>query len=218
MTKHIVVVGCGRVGADLAYRLYLKGAQVVVVDRDATAFSRLDPAFRGRFVEGDVLAEDVLHRSGIQQADGLAAVTPSDSVNAVVGHLAHTVYHVPKVVVRNYDSGWRKMIEAFGLQFINPASWAAQRLEELLSPSPLHSVFSAGNGEIDIYEMVVPESCAGRLVRELPIDGQCVMVALTRAGRAMIPPGEMHLAGGDVLHVSATLEGFTAMRRTLGLE
>jgi len=42
------------------------------------------------------------------------------------------VYHVPNVVVRNYDPRWQPLHEAFGLQVVSSASWGAQRMEELL--------------------------------------------------------------------------------------
>jgi trk system potassium uptake protein TrkA len=57
---NFLVVGCGRVGAELAHRLFSSGHQVVVVDSDRNAFNRLHPDFRGRTLEGEGLAENVL--------------------------------------------------------------------------------------------------------------------------------------------------------------
>ena len=98
-----IVVGCGRVGAQLATRLFQQGHQVTVVDIVASAFDNLDPSFRGRTLEGDVLGQDMLRRAGIEGSDGLAAVTSSDTLNAVIAHIARTVFHVPNVVTRNYE-------------------------------------------------------------------------------------------------------------------
>jgi trk system potassium uptake protein len=38
---HLIVVGCGRVGSELAYRLFQRGHKVVVVDHSAKTFSNL---------------------------------------------------------------------------------------------------------------------------------------------------------------------------------
>lgn len=211
----VIVVGCGRVGSVLAYQLYKKGHQVAVIDQGDTAFDNLPPDFNGRTVEGEVLAQDVLHRAGIEHADSLAAVTSSDSVNAVIGHVARTVYHVPNVVVRNYEPGWRPLQEAFGLQVVSSASWGAQRIEELLSSPSMRTVFSAGNAEVEIYELVVPQAWHGRSLQELLPASQCVAVALTHAGRAMLPAGTLCLEAGDVMYLSATLEGIKALRSRL---
>src|SRR5687767_9563938 len=158
----IIVVGCGRVGAELSYRLYQRGHQVAVIDQVGKSFGHLPPEYRGRTIEAEVLNQDVLSRAGIKQAQGLAAVTNSDSVNAVVGHLARTVYHVPNVIVRNYDPRWLPMHEGFGLQVVSSTAWGAQRIEEMLYQPVGRSVFSAGNGEVEIYELVVPSAWHGR--------------------------------------------------------
>jgi trk system potassium uptake protein TrkA len=211
----IIIVGCGRVGSELAYRLYDRGHQVTVIDQVGTSFGHLDPRYRGRTLAGEVLSEDVLSRAGIEQADGLAAVTNSDSVNAVVGHVARTIYHVPQVVVRNYDPRWRPLHEAFGLQLVSSTAWGAQRIEELLYQHQGRSVFSAGNGEVEVYELAVPEAWWGRGLAEMLPPGACLPVAVTRAGKAVLPSADTLLQAGDVVHVSATLEGIEALRRRL---
>ena len=212
---NVVVVGCGRLGGELAYRLSQRGYQVVIVDHDPTAFHNMAPDFHGRTVEGDILSQDVWHRAGIEQAAGLAAVTNSDSLNAVVGHVARTVYHVPNVVARNYDPRWRPLQEAFGLQIVGPASWGAQRIEEMLYHAEMRTVFSAGNGEIEIYEVIVPAAWQGHSLSKVLADTGCLAVAVTRAGRAMLPTAEILLEEYDVLHVSATAEGIELLRQRL---
>ena len=211
-----IVVGCGRVGAELAYRLFKGGHKVSVIDRSAGAFNDLPADFRGRTVEGEGLERDVLHRAGIEQADGVVTVTNSDSVNAVVAYLARTVYDVRTVVVRNYDSRRRSLHEMFGLQVVSPASWGAQRMEELLYEKAMHTVFSAGNGEVEIYEFMVPDAWHGHSLEDLlSAIGECVPVALTRAGRAMLPNRDVLLEEGDVVHLSATAEGIRALCQRL---
>ena len=208
----IIVVGCGRVGAELAFRLYQRGHQVAVIDQVGTSFANLDPEYRGRTIEGEVLSQDVLTRAGIEEADGLAAVTNSDSVNAVVGHMAREVYKVSNVVVRNYNPRWLPMHEAFGEQVVSSTAWGAQRIEELLYQPLGRAVFSAGNGEVEIYELVAPEGWRGRRVGELLTGTESLAVAFTRAGRSMLPAADLVLEPGDIVHVSATLTGIEALR------
>lgn len=211
----VIVVGCGRVGSELAYRLYKRGHQVTVVDEVGAAFDNLPSDFRGRTVEGSALSEDVLRRAGIAQAQGLAAVTNSDSLNAVVAHLARSLFRPTHVVVRNYDPHWRSMHEAFGAQVVSSASWGAQRIEELLYQTEIRTVFSAGNGEVEIYEFGVPAAWQGQQLQDLIPGDPCRAVALTRSGRAVLAKGDMSLEGGDVVLLSATLDGIEALRARL---
>jgi trk system potassium uptake protein TrkA len=213
---NFVIVGCGRVGAELALRLYKSGHQVVVVDQNESSFNRINPEFRGRTVAGEALREDVLLRAGIKDADGLAAVTNSDTLNAAVSHAARAIYKVPMVICRNYDPRLRDMLEAFGLQIVSSTSWGAQRTEELLTGVTSRAVFSAGNGEVEIYELYIPESWAGRTWSELCIDNVGTLpVALTRAGRAILPLPDTKLEGNDMLVVSATFDGIKTLRARL---
>ena len=210
---NFIVVGCGRVGAELALRLYRSGHQVVVVDQSETSFNRIHPDFRGRTVAGEALRSDVLERAGIKEADGLAAVTNSDTLNAAVSHAARTIYKVPMVVCRNYDPRLRAMLEIFGLQIVSSTSWGAQRTEELLTSVTSRAVFSAGNGEVEIYELAVPEAWTGRSWNELcSSNREAILVALTRAGRAMLPTMQTKLEAGDMLNVSATFDGIKTLR------
>jgi trk system potassium uptake protein len=213
---NFIVVGCGRVGAELCYHLFTRGHHVVVVDINKDAFNRLHPDFRGRTLEGEGLAEGVLERAGIREADGLAAVTNSDTLNAVVAHAAHIIYNVPNVVARNYDPNLRTVIEAFGLQTVGSTYWGAQRVEELLMNPSQRMVYSAGNGEVEVYELQIPEEWDGRTVGELlgPLD-QCFPVALSRAGRSSLPSPDMKLQTGDMLDVSSTFEGIGALTARL---
>ncbi len=209
---NFVIVGCGRVGAELSYRLFKAGHQIAVVDSNREAFNRLPPEFRGRTLEGEGLAESVLERAGIREAHGLAAVTNSDTLNAVVAHTARVVYGVPIVVARNYDPELRSLIEAFGLQMVSSTYWGAQRVEELLTNPAQKTVYSAGNGEVEVYELIVPDGWAGHPLGELlDSPAQVFPVALTRAGRSFLPNMDSLLESGDVVHVSSTFEGIGAL-------
>jgi trk system potassium uptake protein TrkA len=213
---NFIIVGCGRVGAELSHHLFKRGHQVVAVDSNKEAFNRLHPDFRGRTLEGEGLAESVLERAGIREAEGLAAVTNSDTLNAVVAHIARELYNVPNVVARNYDPNLRAVLEAFDLQIVGSTSWGAQRVEELLMNPMQKMVYSAGNGEVEVYEAQIPEEWNGRTLGELldPLK-QCYPVALSRAGRASLPEAGTRLQTGDLLNVSSTFEGIGALTARL---
>lgn len=214
---NFIVVGCGRVGAELSYRLFKNGHQVVIVDNSQESFNRIHPDFRGRTVEGEALSSDTLSRAGIDKADGVAVVTNSDTMNAVIGHAIRVHYpNVKQLIVRNYDPTMREMLEAFGLQLVSSTAWGAERLQELLIDPSFRAVFSAGNGEVELYEMYISPKWDGMDISSL-LNGckHTICAALTRAGRAELPKADTKLKSGDVLTVSATLEGVKALRAKL---
>jgi trk system potassium uptake protein TrkA len=211
----VIIVGCGRLGAELAHRLFQRGHDVTIIDQVDAAFDNLHPLFRGRTLEGEVLNQDVLHRAGIEHADALAVVTNSDTLNAVVAHVARTAYHVPHVVARNFNPRWRPVHEAFGLQAVSSTTWGAQRIEEMLYETEVRPVWSSGDGMVDLYEFVVPESFQGRLLRDVFPEVPYVVVAFTRAGRPIPSPHETPLEAGDVVYLSPATESRETLRRWL---
>ncbi|HNT23253.1 MAG TPA: TrkA family potassium uptake protein [Anaerolineales bacterium] len=212
------VIGCGRVGAELAYRLFQRGHQVTIIDQASKAFNNLPPDFLGRTLEGEALDQSVLRRANIEQADGVAVVTNSDSTNVVVAHAVRSAFNIQNIIARNYDPAWRPMFEAFNLQVVSSSSWGAQRVEELLYNTQMRTVFSAGNGEVEIYEFTIPKAWAGHTLGEIITGSECSPVGLTRAGRAILPSCETALDENDVVLVSATFDGIKALRSQLDSE
>jgi len=213
---NFIIIGCGRVGSELSYHLFKHGHQVVVVDLKKDAFDRLHPDFRGRTLEGEGLTESVLERAGIREADGFAAVTNSDALNAVVSHAAREFFGVPVVVARNYDPSLRSLIEAFGLQTVGSTTWGAQRVEEMLMNPSERVVYSAGNGEVEVYEIRIPDAWNDHTVGDLfGTLKECRPVALTRAGRSFLPDAETQFQTDDLLNVSSTFTGIEELTTRL---
>ena len=213
--QNVIIVGCGRVGAELALSVFRQGHNVAVIDSSVHAFDRLGPEFRGRTVQGDAIDQDVLRRAGIESADALAAVTTSDSVNIIVARVARDMFHVAHVVARVYNPRRAPVYEKMGLQTIASSSWGAQRIEQLILHPGLQSVCSAGNGEVQVFEISVPDGWEGRRVRDLVPDPNALPVALTRGGRACLPDWDTTLRAHDLLQVSATAEGAATLRERL---
>lgn len=210
-----IVVGCGRVGSELAHGLFSQGHQVTVIDHVGTSFSHLPQGYGGRTLEAEVLEQDVLANAGIAQADGLASVTNSDPVNAVVAHVAREIYHVRRVVARNYDPRWLPMHEAFGIDVVSSTAWGAERIQALLAARDPRALFTAGQGEVQLFELSIPKTWSGRTLGELLDQVECVAVAHTRAGCARLPSLDARLATGDLLHVGAGRQAYATLQARL---
>jgi trk system potassium uptake protein TrkA len=211
----VIVIGCGRLGADLSYRLFKRGHDVSIIDTVAASFNNLPADFQGRTIEGDALNQDVMHRAGADHADALCTVTNSDALNAVAGRIGKTIYQIPIVIARNYDPNSLNIFEVFDLQTISSTSWGSQRMEEMIYHSEIRMVFSAGNGEVELYEVLVPEAWDGKSFDDLLGCDECIPVSLTRAGKAIMPNRETVLKIGDVVLISATFDGIHSLRDRL---
>jgi trk system potassium uptake protein TrkA len=128
----VIIMGCGRVGAQLATLLDKEGHQVTALDIDAYSFRRLPPDFSGTALVGNGVNEEVLKRAGIEEADAFVAVTQGDNRNVMASQIAKHVFGVPKVVCRIYDPLRRDIYSLLGLEAISPTTIFAQMLKEKL--------------------------------------------------------------------------------------
>ncbi len=213
----VIVIGCGRVGSELAYRLYQRGNEVTVVDIRPAAFNNLPSDFNGRLNEGDALNQDVLLRAGIEEADALAAVTSSDTTNMVIAHVAHRKYKVPRIAARNFSPFCCSIFDSFGIKMVASSSWGAQRLEEMLSYEGVRSLYSLGSGEVEIYDVPIPSDWIGKPIRDLMDVEECVFISMTRLGQAMLIDPTFVFQEGDSLQVSASMPGILLLQKRLGL-
>ncbi len=215
----VIIVGCGRLGSELAHLLFSHGNDVALIDKNESAFEKLKPDFKGIMIEGDALNQEILKRAGIENADALAVVTSSDSINLVIGRIASKVYKIKNVVARNFEPNLSELFQIFGLEMISGTNWAASRLEEIILNEKFKLVFSVGNGEVDYYQVLVPEEFNGKTIADLdPLLGEIAVASLTRLGKSFIPQQQDLLETGDRLHVSATHHGIEALRLKLGLD
>lgn len=123
---HIIIVGCGRVGSQLAQILSSEGHNIVIIDKNAASFKRLGPDFNGISITGIGFDPEILKRAGIERADALAAVTNGDNSNIMVSQIAKKIYNVPRVITRIYDPLRADIYQNFGLTTIGTTTIVAQ--------------------------------------------------------------------------------------------
>jgi trk system potassium uptake protein TrkA len=128
----VVIMGCGRVGAQLANLLDTEGHEVTILDTDAYSFHWLPPTFKGTALVGNGLDQEVLKRAGIETADAFVVVTQGDNRNVMAAQIAKHIFNVPKVVCRIYDPLRQELYSTLGLETISPTTIFAQMLKEKL--------------------------------------------------------------------------------------
>ncbi|HAV10395.1 MAG TPA: TrkA family potassium uptake protein [Dehalococcoidia bacterium] len=130
---NVVIMGCGRVGAQLAAMLDQDGMKVTVLDKDAYSFRRLPSDFGGTALVGDGTDADMLKKAGIEQADIFVALTQGDNRNVMAAQIAGKIFNVPRVICRIYDPLRNDVYESLGIEAISPTTVFAELLKKKLS-------------------------------------------------------------------------------------
>ena len=132
---HVVVVGCGRVGSELALSLERSGHSVAVIDKNADAFrKRLPEDFAGQKVVGFGFDRDHLIEAGIERAGAVAAVTSGDNSNILTARIARENFAIERVVARIYDPRRALIYQRLGIPTVATVSWTTDQVMRRLLP------------------------------------------------------------------------------------
>lgn len=133
---NVVIMGCGRSGAELAISLDREGHKVSVIDVNSYQFTRYLPeSFGGRKITGNGIDQDVLRKAGIEDADAFVAATPGDNRNVMAAQVVKHIFGVPRVVVRIYDPIRQEMYEKLGLRTVSPTRVIPPLLKQAIEAS-----------------------------------------------------------------------------------
>jgi trk system potassium uptake protein len=212
---HVVVVGCGRVGSGLAATLESEGHSVAVIDRQASAFRRLPPDFKGRTVLGVGFDRERLRAAGIEKAGALAAVTNGDNSNIVVARVAREAFEVEHVVARIYDSRRAAIYERLGIPTVATVQWTTERVLRRILPDAHAVEWVDPSAKVCMVERTVPGHWAGRHLSSIEIPGAARVIAIARLGQASIPDEHSMAQEGDVVWVTVAGDQLDEFERHL---
>jgi trk system potassium uptake protein TrkA len=126
----ILIMGCGRVGAQLAGLLDRDGHSVTILDTEAYSFHRLPATFKGTALVGNGLDQEVLKRAGIEDTEVFVAMTQGDNRNVMACQVAKHIFRVPRVICRIYDPLRNELYSGLGLETLSPTVIFAQMFKE----------------------------------------------------------------------------------------
>jgi trk system potassium uptake protein TrkA len=209
---HVVIMGCGRVGSELADRLEGRGHTVTVIDKREIAFRMLRFDFKGQKVHGYGFDEDVLREAGVERAGAFAAVSNGDNSNIVAARLAREKFEVPTVVARIYDPRRAEIYQRLGIPTVATVKWTTDQVMRFLIPDEIASDWKDPSEGISLVTVVLPTSWVGWTVEQLESSGHRRVVAVNRIGHARIPTANMILQEGDQVYLAVDEEGLDELR------
>jgi trk system potassium uptake protein TrkA len=194
---YIIIVGCGRVGSQLAALLAQEKHDIVVIDRDANAFRNLGTTFNGVKLHGYGYDEEVLKRAHIEKCDALAAVTDLDNANIMASEVASKLYHVPRVVARVYHPESISTFQELGLDYVFGTNVVAQTIMDKIVQG--HGRHLSIRGDVEVIEFVAGPGIENKRLVDIQIPNEFRICLVTRQGKSFIPWRETMLRNGDNL-------------------
>jgi trk system potassium uptake protein len=213
----VIIVGCGRVGSELAKLLSQEGNDVVVIDKNSASFDRLGGTFNGVTSTGNGFDLELLKQVGIEKADAFCAVTNGDNTNLVAAQAAKKIFNVPKVIARIYDPQRAHIYKALGLDIISGTILFAAMLRDKIVESRFSS-WLIESKDVGVLEIEVKNDLIGKTVEDINMSRELLVVAIRKLDGVFIPEPKTVLRPKDVLMAVVKVESLQKVKEKFGLE
>ena len=203
----IIIVGCGKVGANLVDQLSKEGHDITVIDKKAEKIQDITNTYDVMGLVGNGASYSTQMEAGIEETDLIIAVTYSDELNILCCTVAKRVGKcaaIARVRTPDYSEETGYLREQLGLALIiNPELEAAREVARILYLPTALEVNSFAHGQAELVKFKVPE---GNLLNGLSlaylgknITNDILICAVERNGEVYMPNGDFVLQSGDVV-------------------
>jgi trk system potassium uptake protein TrkA len=214
---NVMIVGGGRTGTQLAYLLLEQDHQVRVIDHRKEVLVRLHRELPTEVIyEGNATEVDLMERAGIREVDVVAACTTLDEDNLVICYLARRHFGVPRTIARINDprNAW-----LFDQKFcvdvaLNNASVMAGLIQEEMSLGDMLTLLKFHRGDYSLVEEKISPGAraVGIPLKDLGLSDECVIAAIIRHGKVVVPRGLSTMEVGDEVLAISNQEGVEQLK------
>jgi len=212
---YIIIVGCGKIGANLAKSLQ-EDHNVVVIDKERAAFFKLRD-FNGIFLEGNGLDLDVLKEAGIEKADAIALTTGYDNTNIAIAQIAKKIFNIPKVVAKISEPEKEEVYKQLGVDLISSSSLIAALIKDKIIEKGA-STYILESDKLTIVEIKSDSQYSGKKVSDINLPGEFQIITVVRGEEPIIPEQNLVLEKGDILIGVAKISSLKKIKKILKLQ
>jgi len=213
---YVIILGCGRVGSELAKLLSNEGHNIVIIDKDQASFDRLGGTFNGLTLVGNGFDLELLKQAGVEKADAFCAVTDGDNTNLISAQVAKKIFKVPKVIARVYDPQRAHIYAALGLDIISGTILFAAMLRDKIIESRFSS-YLIETKDLGVIEIEVKNNLAGKTIQDINMPGEFLVVAIRRLQGVIIPESSTVLKEKETLTAVVKVASLKKIRERFNL-
>ena len=193
---NVMIMGCGRVGSQLALLLAQEGHNVTIIDKNPESFKRLGGTFNGVAAAGTGFDENLLKELKIDRQDAFVSVTSGDNTNLMASQIAKKMFNVPRVIARVYDPRRADIYRKLGLDIISGTILVAAMIRDKIIDNRFTG-YLVETGELGVIEIIVGESLKGKKVSDINMPDEFLATVIERKKRVIIPEPNAKLEVGD---------------------
>jgi trk system potassium uptake protein TrkA len=199
---YVVLVGGGKVGYYLTRTLMAEGHEVLLIEERGDRASRLQEEFGEVVVIGDGCETTTLEEAGASRADVITAVTGHDEDNLVICQMAKMRFGVPRTIARINNPKNKDIFTRLGIDsVVSSTEVIYHMIEQQIPTGDVIPLAALRKGDVEIVEADLIDSSPviGKLISEIELPPQAVIIAVLRGEDVLVPSGETQLLSGDTV-------------------
>jgi trk/ktr system potassium uptake protein len=206
MKRFILVVGGGKVGANLTRSLLSEGYEVALVENNRHKFEDLERELGHAVVYGDGTEIHILQQAGIGRADYVVSVTGDDEDNIIISQLAREKFGLQNVIARVNNPRNQVTFDALGIKpTVNSVNSLLSLIEHHLPQHRILNLLEFEEENIRLVELTISSGSrmVGMQIKELALPTGILLALIFRGREAVIPRGDIELQAEDHLVIIA---------------
>ena len=230
---HIIIVGCGKVGTTLVEQLSKEGHDITVIDTDFSKIQEIANMYDVMGITGNGASYSIQMDAGIETADMIIAVTPSDELNLLCCTIAKQVGDdcaaIARVRTPDYSKEVAYLREKLGLTMvINPELETAKEIARILALPTVLDVNIFSHNQAELIKIKIPDNniLDGIKIMDLGsvidksnnnLSRDILICGVERNEEVTIPRGTFELKAGDIITIVASPKDIRNLLSILGL-
>jgi Kef-type K+ transport system membrane component KefB/Trk K+ transport system NAD-binding subunit len=211
--RPIIVAGAEELGLQVAEQLAAHQERVVLIDFDAQRLERARQhgfeTLRARTDFRDPSVAELLEHASV-----LVCTYNNPHLSYRVCHTALTYYGIEHVVAEVNEPAQVPRFRDLGVTTTNAAMDRAALMALLVRSPAVYTLLTRTQGDKDVIEVVARgRRLVGKTLRQLPLPGDTLVLALRRGGELHVPHGSTELELGDRLTLAASQEWIEPARQ-----
>lgn len=218
--KRIIIVGGGMIGKHVTGMLVDKGRDVRLIEKDYDRCKEIATMYPEVIViNGDISDEDVFEEENLASADAVITTTQNEELNILAGVYAKS-RGVKRAVALIDKTNYATLATSLGIDScVSPKLSSVDAILKFIRRGNIKNVYTIFEGRAEAIEFIVNHhsAIAGRAVMDLKLPAGCLIVAVQRRRKTIIPDGGFVIEGGDSVIAFVTHDSIPKLEDILAL-
>lgn len=204
---HIVIIGMGVFGFNLAALLISEGHDVLIIENDENKCNKFAHKLDAIIIKGNGTDMEILEESNIGEADVFVAATENDESNLLACFMVKG-FKVPKIISQVNDPNHNEAFKDAGIHVIvNPELMAANYIKKQIIRPQVDNLTILGKGEFELIDFTIDKGkYIGKLIGDISPNDNFNIVAVYEDNKITMPKPEMVLKTGMKISILVKTE------------